>query len=693
MITVGGLHRWALTIATALPIFGVMSGSPLLEICGGLLVIVLLVRGSQSYALTRPKTLAIAIHSLTVVLLIFCFILFPRARIDAVLLVVMLGIFNRWILRAGQRDDLIILGAAAVLLAAATTITPGIAFAAIMFGYVIFALWAALGAVILSLAEREASLDARRAAWQRMSRRPIGKPLSSIAASSILFTLIGASLMVFFPRYQFTRFLGAGYFMALAGQPDEMELRTGGVIGPQDGRVAMRIEPTPGRASGSIEGMYAQIGVLDEFDGRSWKSRVERPRREFYLYTPQDLYRGPKEAFAPEVDGPNTLRVTLFRRTPRDQPHPIATMGFTRPGFVMMFSIRQQENGSLIVGPNWPGNQLVYKIDPDRGPSTMALPDENERTLQLPKLDARVVQLAEDLTRGLTNDREKVEAILAYFSKARFTYSLEPLSGTSDDPLVRFLFEAKRGHCELYAGALAVLLRASKVKARVAAGYYGGRWNSVGGYLELGDADAHAWVEAFYDGAWRWVDATPQDLRARREEQTLAWILDAYDALETFWFNRVLDFDERKRKELVGDLGKTFEAFAGGGWFEDGGSSKLQSGSASQLAIPLVAIALLAGGAFLVVRRRRRSPEALGRRLRRALGHEGNLTLRRVLAGIESDRLALATSAVSAYEHLRFGAPEDAPDPAHVLSAIRALERRRPASQSRTRAPLSSPKS
>ena len=58
-------------------------------------------------------------------------------------------------------------------------------------------------------------------------------------------------------------------------------------------------------------------------------------------------------------------------------------MGFTRPGFVMMSSIRQTENGSLIVGPNWPGNQLVYKIDPDRSLGTMALRDENERTLQL----------------------------------------------------------------------------------------------------------------------------------------------------------------------------------------------------------------------------------------------------------------------------------------------------------------------
>jgi protein-glutamine gamma-glutamyltransferase len=484
-------------------------------------------------------------------------------------------------------------------------------------------------------------------------------------------------LMVFFPRYHFSRWLGAGYFMALAGQSDEMELRTGGVVGPQDGLIAMRVEPTPGRPSGSIEGMYAQMSVLDEFDGRTWRSNVRNPRAEYYLYSPRELYRGPKEAFAPDLDGPNTLRVTLFRRVPRDQAHPIATIGRDRPGYVMMFGVRQLENGSVILGPGWPGSQLVYKIDPDRGQPISPLPDEDERYRRLPEgLDARVVQLAEQLTRGMTSDREKVEALLAHFSKSRFEYSLEPLAGTSNDPLVRFLFEAKKGHCELYAGALAVLLRLAGVKARVATGFYGGWWNSLGGYLELGDADAHAWVEAWYDGAWHWVDATPEDLRARRKEKSLAWILDAYDALEAFWFNSVLDFDERKRRELVGKLGESYETFAAGDWFDGGEDRPERGATATQLAMPVILVlAGCAAGIVLVRRKRARTPEVLGRRLRRALGGEDNLTLGRMLNRVANEIRPLARDAVAAYERFRFGLPEQAPNPDQVLTLIRALER------------------
>jgi hypothetical protein len=43
----------------------------------------------------------------------------------------------------------------------------------------------------------------------------------------------------------------------------------------------------------------------------------------------------------------------------------------------------------------------------------------------------------------------------------------------------------------------------------VAAGYLGGEWNDVGHYLIVRQSDAHAWVEAWIDGRWVTLDATP----------------------------------------------------------------------------------------------------------------------------------------------------------------------------------------
>ncbi len=674
----GTLHRASLTAAAALPVIGVMGGSTLLTASGAVLLILLVVRGGNLFDLPRSRPFTIVVHGLTILILIFAILLFPRARIDAVLLVVMLGIFNRWLLRSGHRDDLIVLGAAAVLLAAATTITPGIAFAVIIVAFLVASLWAAFSGLILSMAEREPSDEARRATWLRLARRPAGRLLGPIAVLSIVFMLIGASVMLLFPRYNFSQLLSAGYFMSLSGQTDEMELRTTGVPSPGGGWVAMRVEPTPGRPPGSLDAMYASMSVLDEFDGRTWRSHVKDPRRELYLYHPSNLYQGPKEAFAPDVDGPSMLRVTLFRRVPQDQPHPVAALGRDRPGFVAMYAVRQLDNGSVIRGPRWPGTQLVYKVDPDRSVPTFPLPDQ-ARFLQLPDgLDPRVVDLAARLTAGKTTERDKALAIVAHFSHG-YTYSLEPLEGASNDPLVRFLFEAKSGHCELYAGALAVLLRLAGVKARVVTGYYGGWWNSVGGYLELGDSDAHAWVEAYYDGAWRWLDATPESQRARRTQKSFVWILDTYDALEAFWHDNVVAFDERQRREMMGRLAQDLEGLTALSWL--GGADPTSSGattgrSASRLALPVVVfLALAAVPVLWWWRRRNLRPEILGLRLRKALGGPRNATLGRTLAGVSVELQPLAREAIRTYERHRFGPEDGAPDASVVAAAIRALER------------------
>jgi hypothetical protein len=146
-----------------------------------------------------------------------------------------------------------------------------------------------------------------------------------------------------------------------------------------------------------------------------------------------------------------------------------------------------------------------------RGAGDLPPGDEiQDRYTALPPLDPIVTDLVIDLTQDATGPYERVRAILDYLTDRRndFIYSLATAPGTSGDDLVDFL-QLKRGYCEQYAGAMAVLVRAAGVPARVALGYTPGTERDDGTRVVTSD-DAHAWVEVFFDGlGWVPFDPTP----------------------------------------------------------------------------------------------------------------------------------------------------------------------------------------
>ncbi len=77
-------------------------------------------------------------------------------------------------------------------------------------------------------------------------------------------------------------------------------------------------------------------------------------------------------------------------------------------------------------------------------------------------------------------------------------------------PLESFLFSTKRGYCQQFAGAMALLLRMGGVPARVATGFTTGRYDPSTNQYVVTDLDAHAWVEVWFP-YWGWVrfDPTP----------------------------------------------------------------------------------------------------------------------------------------------------------------------------------------
>jgi transglutaminase-like putative cysteine protease len=135
-------------------------------------------------------------------------------------------------------------------------------------------------------------------------------------------------------------------------------------------------------------------------------------------------------------------------------------------------------------------------------------------------LDPRVRAQVAGLVDGLAPEDgyERVRRILDFLTDARngFTYSLSTPRGTSGDDLVDFLLE-RRGYCEQYAGAMAVMVRAAGLPARVALGYTPGTVED-GGTRLITSNDAHAWVEVFFNGrGWVPFDPTPIDPGRRAE--------------------------------------------------------------------------------------------------------------------------------------------------------------------------------
>lgn len=132
------------------------------------------------------------------------------------------------------------------------------------------------------------------------------------------------------------------------------------------------------------------------------------------------------------------------------------------------------------------------------------------RDLGMPKSEAAVVtRIADEL--GLAAlPPEQVLATLKQFFAARFEYSTwqsKPASGRT--PLAEFLLATRAGHCEYFATATVLLLRAAGIPARYATGFSAQEWSRLDGAYLVRERHAHAWARAWVDGAWRDFDTTP----------------------------------------------------------------------------------------------------------------------------------------------------------------------------------------
>ena len=130
----------------------------------------------------------------------------------------------------------------------------------------------------------------------------------------------------------------------------------------------------------------------------------------------------------------------------------------------------------------------------------------------------RVYKLAQRIAAGATTDYDVVKRIDAYLEK-NYGYSEDVPSHLY--PLSSFLFQDKRGYCQQFSGAAALMLRMLGIPTRVASGFTPGTLNKDTHEYVVTDLDAHSWIEVWFSGIG-WVPFDPTPALAPAQSQSAA---------------------------------------------------------------------------------------------------------------------------------------------------------------------------
>ena len=169
-----------------------------------------------------------------------------------------------------------------------------------------------------------------------------------------------------------------------------------------------------------------------------------------------------------------------------------------------------------------------------------------------------------------------------YLRSTRFVYTLAFVPrDPAIDPIEDFVKNNPRGHCEYFASALALMLRTQGIPSRMAVGFKGGEYNQVGGFFQVRQMHAHAWVEAYLEPAeipagdgpregeapagWLVLDPTPREDEADALAETgiLAALGDFGEYMQHWWTTYVIGLNADRQRELYQPLTDITDAAEG----------------------------------------------------------------------------------------------------------------------------------
>jgi hypothetical protein len=593
----------------------------------------------------------------------------------------LLGILvDRLLTRRGTTHDLQALLVSLLLMISGTVLHTQATFGPVFVGYAVFAVWALVARQLVRSAEREASREGGVPLAVTIERHDVITPtFFGVTGLMAVGLLVSTSvLFVLFPRVSP---FNLGNRARVARFPQSVSLRGPPRVSAASGVIA-RLKGL--KRESWQEGLYLRGAVYDRVSSSGFERSPDLP----WLHSRERRIAGGALEATYQIYVQPVAGATLFSLGEVITADPLAGGG-ANPSFTIGIlptqhlgelratrpltgPFRYQVTGTLNGAGRPPGED-------ERGAASELRPELATYFLALPKdLNPQIRALALEVTQGKSTPRQRAAALRSFLLD-NFAYGQEQTNGDKADPLHSFLFEDRRGHCEYFATAFAVMLRATGVPARVVGGYQGGSWDDDARIASFTTNNAHAWVEWFLpEAGWVVDDATPLVSAPRNELLGSQALLER---LRRTWDDYVMDFG------LDHQLALAKRAF--------GVNSAREFFSLSfvpwrKVGAALVFLALLAGAIYwLRLRSRRKSHNrndvlnAFYRAHVRILGEEppSTSTLRKARTRLEAalrgdaqgaNIIGIVNRVLITYEEERFGGKTFPPEERAFL--IQALE-------------------
>jgi transglutaminase-like putative cysteine protease len=178
-----------------------------------------------------------------------------------------------------------------------------------------------------------------------------------------------------------------------------------------------------------------------------------------------------------------------------------------------------------------------------------------ETDLRIPRQEAPVLHgIAGDLGLAGRPPGEAIDVVRRYFAGGfRYATYLDGVRRGST-ALADFFLRSRAGHCEYFATATVLLLRAAGIPARYAVGYSVQEWSPREGRHVVRARHGHAWALAWANGGWREVDTTPPVWTSVEAADRPLWEpLADLASWAMFLFSRWRYADQQS--SLLGDVG------------------------------------------------------------------------------------------------------------------------------------------
>lgn len=355
---------------------------------------------------------------------------------------------------------------------------------------------------------------------------PDRKELRSIVTVALLHPLVAAPLVLFLffilPRTQFPLWSGLSQTgIDRSGISETVKAGDKSSIS-DNSSVVFRAE-MPRQPAGTL---YWRAIVLNSVKGEEWL-RQTPPAEKTVLRDGEELsltiFLEPgRLQYLPTLNIPET--VAGYRGLPHDD-RIFPASGLSRR--IRSYQLVARKEARIVTTETL--QKKFYAAIPDNAPPQLR----------------RLVTAA---TTGLSEDRARVAALEDLFTGMGLSYAATGLP-TGAAAVENFLFNGKKGHCELFAISFATALRLAGLPARLVGGYYGGDYNEIAGYYVISEERAHVWVEVWLAGqGWRTVDPSrfannfEESFSSKRSPSALRLRL-FLDSLSYYWNRMVINYD------------------------------------------------------------------------------------------------------------------------------------------------------